>query len=77
MLDDEFKNTSRPSYSFIGFQSKSSTVIIHECAVKMAANLHVVKCLLHHNNENGCPAGFIHRKPDSVFLDAELTKSYL
>ena len=76
LLNDKFINTSRPTYSFIGFKSKSSTVVTHECAVKMAANLHVVKCLLHHKTENGCPNGFVHKSPSSVFRDEELNEIF-
>lgn len=67
--------SERPIYSFIGFQSKSSTVVIHDCAAKMAANLHVVKCPIHNKSKFECTDEFQH-KESSVYTDDDLVEIF-
>ena len=44
LIDDPEGKFKRPLYSFIAFQSKASKPTTSDCAVKMAANLHLIVC---------------------------------
>lgn len=57
-------SSGRPIYSFIGFQSKSSQQTIHDCAVNMAANIH----LLAKPNDT--------EEPNAIFNDDEMSLIY-
>lgn len=51
----------KPIYSFLAVQSKTSKENVSECAIKMAANLHLVRCPVHENVTactNSCKARF-------------------
>lgn len=51
----------KPLYSFLAVQSKTSKENVSECAIKMAANLHLVRCPVHESVAactNSCSARF-------------------
>lgn len=69
---DTAQTNGRPIYSFIGFQTKSSTVSLPNCTAKMASWLHVVKCPIHRKS---CPAEYNH-KSSCLFQNSELNEIY-
>ena len=44
LIDDSKKKFRRPLYSFIAFQSKTSKTSTTDCAYRMAAILHLIRC---------------------------------